>query len=69
MGALPFAKTFVYQGSEIETQNFSGSYTGNLKLPAFPIMFRLSYQFHTGKEKLMVDRDKEDVVKRRKSGF
>ncbi|MBE0654599.1 MAG: TonB-dependent receptor, partial [Bacteroidales bacterium] len=69
MTALPFTKTFVYQGKEIEAQNFSGSYHGNLKLPAFPLMFKVSYQFKRGKEKTMVDRDKEEVPMRPKSGF
>jgi len=69
MAALPFAKTFVYQGTEIESQNFTSSYSGNLKLPTVPIMFRLSYQFQTGKEKRIINRDKESVPKRVKSGF
>ncbi|MFP4555425.1 MAG: outer membrane beta-barrel protein [Bacteroidales bacterium] len=69
MAALPFAKTFIYQGSEIEAQNFTSSYRGNLKLPTVPIMFRLSYQFQTGKEKKLINRDKGNVPKRVKSGF
>lgn len=69
VAALPFAKTFVYQGSEIEARNFSIGYRGNLKLPVFPIMFRVKYQFHSGKNKTMVNRDKEEVPMRPKSGF
>ncbi len=69
MAALPFAKNFVYQGSEVEAQNFTSSYRGNLKLPTVPIMFRLSYQFKAGKEKKLINRDKGSVPKRVKSGF
>jgi len=69
MTALPFAKTFVYQGTEIEAQHFTGSYHGNLKLPTLPLMFRLHYQFKTGKEKTLINREKEDIPKRPKSGL
>ncbi len=67
--ALPFAKTFVYQGTEIETQNLTSSYHGNLKLPAVPLFFRLSYQFKTGKAETLINREKEDIPKRHKSGL
>jgi hypothetical protein len=69
MATLPFAKTFVYQGSEIEAHDFTSSYEGNLKLPTIPVMFRVSYQFHAGKEKKIFDREKEEVPVRPKSGF
>jgi hypothetical protein len=69
VSALPFTKTFVYQGSEIETQNFYSRYTGNLKLPAVPLMFRISYNFNTGKNRAMIARGKEGVTTRPKSGF
>ncbi len=69
MAALPFAKTFIYQGTKIEAQNFTYNYHGNLKLPAVPLMFRLSYQFKSGKEKTLINREKEDIPKRLKSGF
>jgi hypothetical protein len=69
MAALPFAKTFVYQGTKIEEQNFTSSYHGNLKLPAVPLMFRISYQFQTGKKKALIYREKDEVPKRIKSGL
>jgi hypothetical protein len=69
VSALPFAKTFVYQGAEIEAQNFSSRYTGNLKLPVIPLMFRVSYQFNTGKNRALVKREKEEIVTRPKQGF
>lgn len=69
MFALPFAKNFVYEGSEIEAQNFSSHHTGNLKLPAVPVMFRIRYQFSFGKEKSLINREIEDITRRPKSGF
>jgi len=69
MTALPFAGTFVYQQSEIEADNFSGSYSGNLKLPEFPVMFRLSYQFKTGQDKILIHRERDEAPRRKKSGF
>ncbi len=69
MAALPFARTFVYQGTEIEAQHFTSSYRGNLKLPGVPLMFRLSYHFQTGKEKKLVQRKKEVIPKKIKAGL
>lgn len=69
VSALPFSKTIVYQGSKIEAKDFSSLYTGNLKLPVIPIMFRVSFQFNTGKNRALINRDKEEVDKRPKQGF
>lgn len=69
MTALPFAGTFVYQGRETAAQNFTSNYQGNLKLPPIPLMFRISYQFKTGKEKPIIDREEEDIPKRIKPGL
>lgn len=69
MAALPFAKSFIYQQREVEAKNFSSSYSGNLNLPAFPIMLRLSYQFKIGKEKMPVYREREEAPKRAKTGL
>ncbi len=69
MTALPFKKSLVYQGSEIEEADFSSYYTGNLKLPVVPVMFRISYQFNAGKERTFIKRDKVEVEKKMKSGL
>lgn len=69
MTALPFAGTFVYHASDMDSGDISASYRGNLKLPVVPFMFRLSYQFHTGKEKARIDVSKDDMPRRPKSGF
>ncbi len=69
VSALPFAKNFIYQGSEIHSPDFSSTYTGNLKLPTIPLMFRVSYQFGTGMNRANLKREKEDVDTRPKQGF
>ncbi len=69
VGALPFVKNFTYQGSDIRSPDFSSSYTGNLKLPTIPLMFRFSYQFGVGMKRANIKREKENVDTRPKQGF
>jgi outer membrane receptor protein involved in Fe transport len=69
VSALPFTKNFVYQGSEIEAQNFSSQHTENLKLPTVPFMLRVSYQFNIGKNRAVITRDWEEVDTRPKTGL
>jgi hypothetical protein len=69
MAVLPFARSFVYQGTETEAQNFTSSYRGNLNLPAVPVMFRISYQLQSGKGKAIIERDMEQLPMRPKSGL
>lgn len=69
VAALPFAKTFIYQATEIEAQNYTNSYRGTLKLPTVPIMFRLNYQFRIGKDKGLLYREIEEAPKRQRKGF
>lgn len=67
--ALPFAKRFVYQGSDVDAPDFSNHYRGNLKLPSLPLMLRATYQFRSGKEKVKVSRDVDEPSKKAKPGF
>ncbi len=69
VSALPFTKSFIYQGSDIKTEEFSSQYTGNLKLPTIPLMFRINYQFKVGKNRNLITRDKESVDMKPKQGF
>lgn len=69
VSALPFAKNFIYQGSKVNSPDFSSSYTGNLKLPTIPLMFRVNYQFNTGMNRANIKREKEDIETRPKQGF
>lgn len=67
--ALPFAKQFIYQGSEINAQNFHSRYEGDLLLPALPVWFKLTYRFSSGKSINKISRAIEDVDKRPNNGF
>jgi len=69
VSALPFAKNFIYQGSEVHAPDFSSSYTGNLKLPTIPLMFRIRYQFSKGMKRANIKREQEKVDTRPKQGF
>lgn len=69
VSALPFAKDFTYQGSDIHAPDFSSSYSGNLKLPTIPLMFRISYQFGKEMSRANIKREKEKVNTRTKQGF
>ncbi len=69
VSALPLTENFIYQGAEINAPNFSSTYEGNLKLPTIPLMFRVSYQFGTGKIRANIKREKENVDTRPKQGF
>jgi hypothetical protein len=69
VSALPFVENFVYQGTEIQSHNFSSHYTGNLQLPTIPLMFRVSYQFSSGKKVDKTARRLEEFDKRPKPGL
>jgi hypothetical protein len=67
--ALPLVKTFVYQGSNINSSTFTNKYAGNLKLPTMPFMFRVTYQFNLGKDRNNMNREKENLDTKPKHGF
>lgn len=69
VAALPFAKSFIYQASEIAAQNYTNSYNGTLKLSTIPIMFRLNYQFRIGNDKDLLYREIEEAPKRKRRGL
>ncbi|MCF8236354.1 MAG: TonB-dependent receptor [Bacteroidales bacterium] len=69
VSALPFAGNYIYQGSEIDAPDFSSNYTGNLKLPAIPLMFRVSYQFEVGMQRASIKRETEKLDTRPRQGF
>ncbi len=65
---IPFSKSFIYRGTDIETANFSSHYKGNI-LMSFPIMFKLSYQFGSGRNRDKINREKEEIDAVPKKGF
>jgi hypothetical protein len=66
---IPFAKSFVYQGSDTEASNFRSHYEGNVKMSTIPAWFKLSYQFNSGKNRDKINRDKEEIDNLPKKGF
>jgi len=67
--ALPFTGTFTYQGSKTETAALYMHSEGNLDLPAFPVWFRLRYQFSSGEKNSRKNADREDIINIPKKGF
>jgi len=67
--ALPFSKTFTYQGSEIKGANFYSHSEGNVKMAAFPLWLKFTYQFNSGKTVNKINRTKEEIDIMPKKGF
>jgi hypothetical protein len=69
VSAIPFTRTFIYQGSDIQAPGFSSIYNGNLKLSAFPLWLRLGYQFNSGRSRERISREKEEIISKPKKGL
>ena len=69
VSALPFTKSFTYQGSEIDGSNFYSHYEGNVKILNPFCWFKLCYQFSTGKKKEVIDHATEEIDNLPKKGF
>ena len=67
--AIPFSKSFTYQGTEIKGTDFYSHSEGNLRLPAIPFWLKFSYQFNSGKAGHKTNREKEDIDNMPKKGF
>jgi len=66
---IPFTKSFIYQGSDINSTNLSMHNQGNIKMSVFPLSFKLSYQFNWGKSRDKISRAKEEIENAPKKGF
>ena len=69
VSAIPFSKSFTYQGNEIEAENFYSHSEGKIKMSAFPIWFKFKYQFSSGKKGNRINRTKERIENMPKKGF
>jgi outer membrane receptor protein involved in Fe transport len=67
--AIPFSKSFTYQGTEIKGADFYSHSEGNLRLSAVPVWLKFTYQFNSGKAGHKINRDKEDIDNMPKKGF
>jgi hypothetical protein len=69
VSALPFTKSFTYQGSEIDQPGFYSRYEGNLTIATPFAWFKVSYQFNSGKSREKINRTYEDMENAPKKGF
>jgi hypothetical protein len=67
--AIPFSKSFTYQGTEIKGPDFYSHSEGDLRLSAVPVWLKFTYQFNSGKAVHKINRAKEDVDNMPKKGF
>ena len=67
--ALPFTKKFTYEGSEIKGEDFFSHSEGNIRLSAFPLWFKLTYQFNSGKKSNKTHGSDDGVEVVQKKGF
>ena len=69
VSGIPFTKNFTYYGNETSAPGFENYADGVLQLPAFPLWFKLSYQFATGKKQTKIDRSKTEPEPEKRKGF
>ncbi len=69
VSAIPFSKSFTYQGNEIEAKDFYSHSEGKIIMSAFPIWFKFKYQFSSGKKGNRINRTKEKIQNMPKKGF
>jgi len=69
VSALPFSKSFTYQGNEIAAENFYSHAEGKIKMSVFPFWFKLDFQFNSGKKGKNINRTKEKIQDMPKKGF
>lgn len=67
--AMPFTRSFTYNGSKIDGLNFQSTYEGNVIKPAIPFWFKLGIQFNSGKSRDKISREKEEFDNTQKKGF
>jgi hypothetical protein len=69
VSALPFTKTFTYNGSEVDASNFTSHYEGNVNISNPFCWLKLSYSFSSGKRKAGIDHATEEMENLPKKGF
>lgn len=69
VSGIPFTKNFTYYGNETAGSGFESYANGVVHLPAFPLWFKLSYQFSTGKKQTKIERSKTEPEPEKRKGF
>lgn len=67
--ALPFGRTFTYQGEEIRTQSLSGDVQKTIQLTTLPVFLKASYAFSKGGQRRQVNENNADAGVRQRKGF
>ncbi len=67
--ALPFIRSFTYQGYKTEIGSLIMHSQGDLKLPFFPFWLKIGYQFSSGKKTTRNTGTREDIINLPKKGF
>jgi len=66
---LMFTRSFIYNASDIHSNEFRSSYRGYVTIPSVPLWLKISYQFNSGKIRGKFEREKEDVSIKPAKGF
>lgn len=64
-----FVKKYTYRGLETTGIDFKLSSEGDVQLPSIPIIFKVNYQFVTGKNNRRIEREKEIIDNKVKTGL
>ena len=67
--AVPFKNTFTYQSYDIAGRNFNQTTEDNIQISVFPVWFKLSYSFASGKKAKRIERDDSFEENRLQKGF
>jgi hypothetical protein len=66
---LPLARSFTYNRSRVYGGNFQSYSDGVIKMSTIPILFKLSYQFSSGKKVSEQNREQEPFIQIPQKGF
>lgn len=67
--AIPFKRSFVYQGYDIANDDFTISSEDQIKMSMVPVWFKLKYSFASGSKVRHLERDEVFNENREKKGF
>jgi len=67
--AIPFMRSFKYQGFDISSGKFTVTSEDHIRMSMFPVWFKLKYSFASGPLTRRLDRDEVFEEKREKKGF
>jgi hypothetical protein len=69
VSALPFTRTFTYQGSEVKSRDLYVRYAGDIQLSKALFSLKLSYQFNSSGKQEIIHPAHEDTESVPKKGF